>query len=217
MTGTVMASAGLCLHAVFKSGHADEMVMLQLNTLSRMERAMRQDTANARKVITRAGGQLVCSIQSSADDAVSEAAEQIVWLADDNRMIRTHLVNASPISREVYQFLAGSQVLVTTDPVDPSANAGEHANASEKQHANSALAAADVVYVDVVESSKAGGSRQNLGQSSTAVLARIVLFTTASPNTSTALQTLDTGSSEPQTAITSESVDHLAASTGGLR
>lgn len=236
MSGTVMASAGLCLHAIFKSGHADEMVMLQLNTLARMERALRQDVANASQVVTGAPGQLLCFMPSSAGEsalvaeAAPEAAEQVVWLADDTKMIRTHLVNASLVKREVFQFLAGSQVLVTADDSVRSVNSEEQANAERTEEISLGSTAANTVFVDVLEPLRSGISRQNPSESAAVVLARIVLFTTAAstsaaPATARAASTtvnsfqtldLDTGSSERQGEVRPESTDHLAATTGGL-
>ncbi len=79
LTGSIMAAAGVCLHALLKSDEKDSRVAWHLQTLLRLERQLRADTGDS-QTIALTDGKLLCRSEHDTD---------VSWAIDRNIITRT--------------------------------------------------------------------------------------------------------------------------------
>ena len=111
MTGSVMASAGVCMHTLFQSGYRDEVVRNQIQTIERMERLLRVDAADATDVRSTDANQLSCSISNG------EFANPLIqWTANGRDLLRVVSNENAIVQRERFRFIVGTELsILSTD------------------------------------------------------------------------------------------------------
>lgn len=106
MTGSIMAAAGVCMHATLRSDQADTASAWQLQALRNMERMFRQDIDDADNVVLNEG-QLICSIRGPNGQ---EIGETVVWKGEGAVVRRTVSDQGSETQRQRFVFADGAIV-----------------------------------------------------------------------------------------------------------
>lgn len=108
MTGTVMASAGLFLHSIFKSGYRDDLQRWHLQTLGRLEGILREDIASADEVKFLPETGLICRTAPANEESPTE----VRWSVEKEQLHRTSRVNGVSQQHEKFRFVTGTSVTV---------------------------------------------------------------------------------------------------------
>ncbi len=104
MTGSIMAAAGLCMHATLRSDQADTASAWQLQALRNLERMFRQDIDEAESVVLN-DGQLICSIRKRREH---EIGATVVWTGEGAVVRRIASAQDSETQRQRFVFAEGA-------------------------------------------------------------------------------------------------------------
>ena len=100
LTGIMISSAGISLHVVLRSGVRDDAASLQVQTLSRLQKRLRNDERQA--VNSRSDNERLTFVLSDS--------EQIVWEAEGNILHRRRLNDGEVTERDRFAFSRASDV-----------------------------------------------------------------------------------------------------------
>lgn len=105
LSGVLMTSAGLCLHAILKADQVDSRVAIYLKTLTRFDHVLRTDVINHNGFV----------VQPTTLILRTDASDAIHWSIDKNVVQKESVVKDQPTSSDRFVFPNGTQLAFRED------------------------------------------------------------------------------------------------------
>ena len=105
LSGVLMTSAGLCLHAILKADQVDSRVAIYLKTLTRFDHVLRTDVINHKGFVVQP-----TTLILRADDS-----DAVRWSIDRNVVLKESVDKDQPTSSDRFVFPNGTQLAFRED------------------------------------------------------------------------------------------------------
>ncbi len=99
LSGVLLTTAGICIHAILKADRLDAQESLHLKTLLRLDRVLREDASNSQ----------LAAMEVTSLELTTAAATQVMWKVEGNMVQRETLSGTERTSVDRFVFRKGTE------------------------------------------------------------------------------------------------------------